>query len=253
MMSTVTMLMSGLLAATPPARRTAVETHCGTLDPELLGDASAIRQRFEQLDLEARACLGDMLAFDPGFLELSVPDPVILDRLLERAFVVEIAEDSGTRFIIPVEVRISLLDDRAALSAPVVALLGAWDSDDLQGLCDLHGLELDAEDDTVEAAVELAEVLTDVERLDGLFDSLPPATKRLVHWFCEVETPVPSEKASAMAARFAELAGDGGSGERVLLRLGCQRGHAPADRGVAYGALPIALRDAPGRSAARLP
>ncbi len=220
MMSTVTMRLSGLLAATPPARRAAVETHCGTSDSDLLGAPSAIRQRFEELELEARACLGDMLAFDPGFLELSVPDPVVLDRLLERAFVIEIAEDSGTRFIIPVEVRISLLDDRAALSAPIVALLGAWEPDDLQGLCDLHGLELDAADDTVEAAVELAEILTDVERLDGLFDSLPPATKRLVHWFCEVETPVPSEKASAMASRFAELAGDGGSGERVLLRLG---------------------------------
>ena len=220
MISTVTMRMSGLLAATPASRRSSIESQCGTSDPELLADADRIRERCTRLGDEGRASLDDMLAFDPGFIELSVPETAILEELLALALVIEVLEDSGARLLIPVEVRIALLNDRAALSAPIVALLGGWESDDLQALADLHGLEVDAADDTVEAAVELAEALTDVERLDGLFDSLPPATKRLVHWFCEVETPVPAEKASSMAARFAELAGDGGSGEKVLVRLG---------------------------------
>lgn len=220
MISTVTMRMSGLLTATSATRRSSIESHCGTLDPHQLADADAIAARAAELTEMGRNSLDDMLAFDPGFIELSVPENELLEELLALAMVIEVLDDAGSRLLIPVEVRIALLNDRAALSAPIVALLGGWDPDDLQALADLHGVEVDAADDSVEAAVELAEALTDVERLDGLFDSLPPATKRLVHWFCEVETPVPAEKASTMAARFAELAGDGGSGEKVLARLG---------------------------------
>lgn len=220
MISTVTMRMSGLLSATPESRRRAIEAANGTQDPHALSAAGAIRQRAAALAPETREVLGDLLAFDPEFLELSSPGGAALEELLDAALVVEILDDAGERLLIPVEVRIALLDERAALGAPVVALLGGWEPDDLQALSDLHGIEIDAAEDTIQAAVELAENLTDVERLDGLFDSLPPATKRLVHWFCEVETPVPVEKASAMAGRFAELAGDGGPGDKVLVRLG---------------------------------
>lgn len=220
MISTVTMRMSGLLTATPGSRQHAIEAACGTLDAESLADAAAIRERVEALSDGARESLEDMLAFDPEFIELSLPPGELLEELLAAALVIEILDDSGERLLIPVEVRIALLDERSSLAAPVVALLGSWDADDLQSLSDLHGIQIDAAEDIVQAAVELAENLTDVERLDGLFDSLPAATKRLVHWFCEVETPVPTEKASSMASRFAELAGDGGPGEKVLVRLG---------------------------------
>ncbi len=222
MMDPVSIRIADLLAMLAEPARTALLALVGD-DVGALTDGERIRARAATLSQEDRDAVSHLLSFEPDVLELLSGSErrVPAAEKLGLMFVGDL-DGLGDRIWVPLEVRVALLDDFSAHTTPVAALLGTWEPEELHSLAQLHGVVLEDEgDDVFAAAIEIASVLLDVERLDGVFDSLPMASKRLAHWLAEVDEPVPAEKAAAKARRFAELAGDPtATSEAVLTRLG---------------------------------
>lgn len=211
---------------------------------DALADFEAVCRRREALDPASRELLDELLGLEPGFVDLALGEGRDPAPLIAAVLLVAHSDDGRTTHYFPVEVRAALLDETSRQTAPVGALLAEWDEEELTELAALHGLpELAADGDTIATAMMIAHTLTDVERLDSVFDSLPAASKRLAHWLCEVEEPVPLAKAALKARRYAELAGDGaGTAERILLRLGIA--HQVDADGDSLLVVPYDVRDA---------
>lgn len=220
----VSLRIAALAQLLPDDARSALFARLGIESAAELADPQRIRARAASLDAETRDALSLLLAMEPAMLELAGGAARRLPAAEELGLVFfgDIEDGQGERVLVPLETRVALLDDVGLHVAPLAVLLGGWESDDLNALARIHGVELEDEGhDTVSAALHLADVLTDVERLDGVFESLPAPAKRLAHWLCELDGPVPAEMASAKARRFAELAGDPtATSEAILTRLG---------------------------------
>lgn len=222
MMDPVTVRITALLEALSEDDRAALLARVGD-DPAALSDPGRIRARAEAMPEADRQWLQDVLLFEAGALGI-LRDDGRRNETAESLGLVFFGSFDGRsdRLWIPLETRAALLDEQHAYSAPLVAILAALESDELFNIAQLHGVMLhDDAEDTIDASIAIAEVLLDIERLDGVFDSLPLPAKRLAHWLAEHEEPVPAEMATAKARRFAELAGDPtATSEAVLSRLG---------------------------------